>query len=924
MAPIRFSAKRHTVLAALAVYLAAALQSAPVNAQGGINGSIVGYVFDQTGAPIKGVKVAAKSDTQIGGAKVVYTNDDGYVRIVGLLPGVFEIAATAPKLKGVVQKGVTVGIGAPAEISLVMEVETNVEEVKVVEKAPIVSTTTATVKETLDYDFLDALPQDARLDMGRTMVESFAGGQKRGNAWGFRGGGNVQTAWNVEGFIINGMPSAIGSLAAGELSTAGYGAEHAAAPGAVVNFVTKSGSNKYLLDVSGFFEDSSLRFFTDASDIEARNYTYYLNPAVSGPIVKDRLWFYANAEVRDSISGREKDTTGRLGDPPAASTLDLRTTFKLTWQATPRNKLTSFNMVHFADRKNQGTVGQTAPEALALEVRKAFFAGLIWESLLSDNLFLRSQVAFQRQAIIDAPERCRTDPENCDHIRQERNTEPQLLLFANSGTHTQDVTRGVELVNQLEWFAHSKIFGEHSFKAKSRAFIQSWELAQSTPGDGWVELSGTTPIREQTVFANDPRLEEPRYGWRFRANRSLTTVHSVQDAMRLTRYLTFTPGVAYSQARVQNVGQDLDLNTGAFTPHLSAAWDATHDGRTVLRGSFNQYVDPDIARIARFTLGQPVNRLCLWDDQAGTFTRNCTWGGGPGRNTIGLPCGAAGTNIDGTPCKDKLRIPRTWEYTAGAEREIVQGVGLGADLIYRLFTHQYEAIETNRIWRPSGYRVEPTGGFRNGRSETIFDQGTPTDTRRRYVAVTASLRKREGPVRVNASYTWARQEGNVQRNEQGDYGNNPARDFYYAYGFLSDDYRHAIRATATWQTTRWLSTGYIVRYRSGAPYQRFYRNDELANMTDYRAPVGTNPGANINDPSDDTALRLPDLLEMNLQVRINFKPLTGIDLDAYVDTLNILAARTTTSVTQTDGATWGQTLERLPPMRMRVGFRYRY
>jgi len=63
---------------------------------------------------------------------------------------------------------------------------------------------------------------------------------------------------------------------------------------------------------------------------------------------------------------------------------------------------------------------------------------------------------------------------------------------------------------------------------------------------------------------------------------------------------------------------------------------------------------------------------------------------------------------------------------------------------------------------------------------------------------------------------------------------------------------------------------------------------------------------------------------MNLQVRINFKPLTGIDLDAFVDALNILALRTTTSVTETDGSTWGRPVNRLSPMRMRLGFRYRY
>ena len=67
-------------------------------AQGGVLGSIVGNVFDQAGAPLKGVKITALSDTQIGGPKVAYTNDEGAFRFPALIPGTFEVGATAPGL----------------------------------------------------------------------------------------------------------------------------------------------------------------------------------------------------------------------------------------------------------------------------------------------------------------------------------------------------------------------------------------------------------------------------------------------------------------------------------------------------------------------------------------------------------------------------------------------------------------------------------------------------------------------------------------------------------------------------------------------------------------------------------------------------------------------------------------------------------
>src|SRR4051812_18395405 len=70
------------------------------------SGSLVGYVFDQGGTPIKGVKVTTTSPTQIGGAKTTYSNDEGYFRFAALFPGTFEVRASAPKLKTIIQKDV--------------------------------------------------------------------------------------------------------------------------------------------------------------------------------------------------------------------------------------------------------------------------------------------------------------------------------------------------------------------------------------------------------------------------------------------------------------------------------------------------------------------------------------------------------------------------------------------------------------------------------------------------------------------------------------------------------------------------------------------------------------------------------------------------------------------------------------------------
>jgi outer membrane receptor protein involved in Fe transport len=257
--------------------------AADARAQSGSHGGIIGNVLDQNGMPIKGVKISARSDTQIGGAKVAYTSDEGSFRIVGLIPGEFEITASAPKMKTVMQKGILVGLNAPAEVDIIMEVETKVEEVKVVEKAPTVSTTTAVVKEVFDEEFIDNIPVNTKTAGEQTISDLTPGAVGSGvRSTRIRGGKTTSSHFLVEGFYMNGQRSTMKAMAAVEVLSAGQGAENASASGGVVNMVTKSGSNKFEFDVNGYAEHKALQFFLDESDNPEMSYYYMINPWLSG------------------------------------------------------------------------------------------------------------------------------------------------------------------------------------------------------------------------------------------------------------------------------------------------------------------------------------------------------------------------------------------------------------------------------------------------------------------------------------------------------------------------------------------------------------------------------------------------------------------------------------------------------------------
>jgi hypothetical protein len=899
-----------------------AASASTARGQGG-SGTLTGTVVDQTGQPVKGVRITARSETQIGGAKTAYTNDEGNYRIPGLIPGSFEVTAAAPKLKSVVVKDLRVGAVSAAEADLVMEVETGVEEVKVVNRPPVVSTTTATVKESLDEEFVDNLPSDFKLGAEAVVASAVPGAvQASTRNVRMRGGAANQTAYFVEGFDMVGQRSTLKGMATIDVQTAGFGAEYANVPGGVVNMVTKSGSNKFEIDVAGYAEDNKLQFFLDSIDSRDRAYFYIVNPNLSGPIIKDKLWYFVNIEARKEQYTDVADPLNLLPRNPDRVYGSIRGSGKLTWQINARNKLVSFNNFNIRQNANQirGYAPAVEKEAQYTTTDNDFFTGLIWESLLSDNMFFKSQIGIQRFFDQVAPEQCRTN-DDCDNIPAIVETVPREMWFQSPNAfHTQLITSKLQFINTLEMFPSSKRFGDHDVKIKNDFETQTDEAAQAFPGDRRITLSQSVPISQIEYFANDPRLEDERRGWFIRTGTTWRNMTSLSDSWKPTRHLTITPGVAVIKVNSSNNEGVTVLDAIAATPHLAVAWDATHDGRTVVRGSFNNYLDVDGTGLARFTVESQVSRTCRYDAASGTFTAGCTYAGGTTGRTIGRPCGPTGVQ-NGVPCEEKLKVPRTWEYTVGAEREIVQGIALAGDFIYRLYTNPYEVVETNRLWNASGSDYQVVG--KNGRAEAVQDLETPSGAKRSYLGTTIALSKREGRFKANAAYTLSYLRGNVLDGIQNLYGDIAPRD-QFLYGYLPDDSRHNFRATMTYEWARWLSTGFIYDYRSGRPYLRRFRNIVTGGYDDYRAPVGINPGTNLNDPADDREVRMPDIQAFNIQTRINWKPLIGIQLETYVDILNALALRTTTAVQQNDGPDWGSPQARLDPFRLRVGFRYRY
>ena len=219
--------------------------------------------------------------------------------------------------------------------------------------------------------------------------------------------------------------------------------------------------------------------------------------------------------------------------------------------------------------------------------------------------------------------------------------------------------------------------------------------------------------------------------------------------MRIARYLTMTPGVAFTTAQAFNsLGRDSaqrERRSRRTSPRPGTP------PRTVERSfaaASTSYLDVDAAAIANFTVGDrglPYLPLGRAEPDLHAVSAPTAVGSPAGPSVC--PAVAIGFDANGQPCAQKLKVPRTWEYTLGAEREIIQGDRAGRR---RGLPEVHQSVRDHRD-QPG---VEPVRERRSRQAapsamvaaEIVQDIETPEGARRSYLGNTVSVHKREGKV----------------------------------------------------------------------------------------------------------------------------------------------------------------------------------
>jgi len=282
-------------------------------AQTVVSGDLTGTVVDPSGAVVSGATVIATSQSE-GVSQTTTTNSTGLYRFVFMKPGTYKLTIAAKGFKGVEQK-VAVAVGQVATVNAKLELGPGSETVEVSAAAPLLQVENGDTQTSYSEAQLSALPAPGgditsfAYTAPGVMVSNGAG---YGNfsSFGLPSTSNLFTTNgndNMDPFLnLNNSGASNLTLGANELQeisvvSNGYTAQYGRQAGAQVNAATKSGSNSFHGNAFYAFTGTALNandWFGNALGQErphAVNNNYYAS--VGGPIVKNKLFFFADYEA---------------------------------------------------------------------------------------------------------------------------------------------------------------------------------------------------------------------------------------------------------------------------------------------------------------------------------------------------------------------------------------------------------------------------------------------------------------------------------------------------------------------------------------------------------------------------------------------------------------------------------------------------
>jgi len=837
-----------------------------------VHGGIEGLVVDDTGAPLAGVEIEVTS-ARLQRARTIRTNPAGHFRLLALPVGTYEVQARSVGRRPVTLPGVRVSLGVISAIPTVTleRAQRVLDTLRVLADRPPVDLSTAATRTNLGAEELRLIPGDRSFrDALRILPHTVESARDDGiNVAGSTGLANL--------FFIDGVNTTNPYLADGstelpnnfveeiQLLTGGYEAEYGEALGAIVNVVTRSGGNAFEGSIFAYLRNHSLsaeeRFGVGELTSSGEN-SYDVGFTLGGPIVRDRLWFFAGYDPRVTtkdvlipdlnVYSRDKRVEHRLAG-------------KLTWSPTPATRVVA-SLIGDPVRHDRVQPGPfTNPDSLleAGPLLNRLEEGGVATSLIATHdiggrWLLEAKVGYQYARKYDGWRLGGDQARYSTLVSLPPPNEQYGIEIFQGGFGEKLDTDNRRLSGQL---SATLFAGDHAIKAGAKWEAVNTRIANANADPGvtveFGDLATTPPecrqdpalCRYLVIFLQPGDGEATgRYPSAF-----------LQDSWSITRRLRLNIGVRWdAQYFLDNTGRVAQSVTDEWQPRFGVVYAAGPQLEHKIFASAGRFYEQTPMRFLgdRYN-GAAVNGIVSYDDDPRA-------GGQPVPGTEFVFCCDPQARIDG------LQGTHFDEGTLGYEGLLAGRFQVGVRGIYRTLRQVLEG--GNGIGNP-------------GLNGSVADLEKPE-------RVYKALELRVGLVgdpryTLSASYVLSRNAGNypgIFDNDQGRYfAPNDNRSFRFPEqmvnndGVLPNDETHAVKVWGAYRFGFGLTASGFFNVHTGTPVTALQIFDDFAFIPVFPEPRGARG-------------RTQSVWDLDLRLRYAL-PVRGVGPSVTLDVENVFNRR---------------------------------
>ena len=669
--------------------------------------AIAGVVKDGTGAVLPGVTVEASSPALIEKTRTVVTDGAGQYKIIDLSPGTYQVAFALTGFKAVRRTDILLQGNFTAQVSVELQVGAMEEILTVTGETPTVDVVNTATTFVASREVLDAIPTTDRSTTSRallipgTTVTPFVLGQYNLTVHGSSTSdftiaidglrvNNLCGSGQYSGFYMND-----GSVQELTYTTGSENAEIQSS-GIRVNTVPKDGGNRFSGAFLLYGQGSSLQADNRSDAVKAAGvtiagtaYDYQLNPSFGGPLVKDKLWFYATYKYENDKfyvpSSHFSD-----GSPAYRNAMgNYSGVARFTWAASSKDKVRVYIEKQFNGEFYNGfnTYAITTPEASTDAFGRGYIPQVRWTRAQSNKLLFEAGISYYNQPY----------EQDC-----KASVKPTDLPILNGSTGLLSGACGYTIP------PYSSTTKDYSTMA-SVSYVTGSHAIKGGMTDGWGENSRTfapnanidTLIKINVAgLGNDIPFQAVVY------NSPATSIQDVnsdfgsyiQDTWTM-KQLTLNYGARFEHFNASIPAESSPASTwiGArnfpaipdlpnwndWAARFAAAYDVFGNGKTAIKANAGKYVASQAAGYAQTFNGMTgTTQTVTWTD----LDRNGTILDANGNVEVN-EVGARTANFGQITARPDPALKRgyNWEYSALLQHELMPRVSVTAGFYHRNF-----------------------------------------------------------------------------------------------------------------------------------------------------------------------------------------------------------------------------------------------